>query len=85
VTIHESEFHLGHFEKPEKLVGHRSLESNLCFRIIDDKSWPEKRHCLRGYGGSLVVPSMVEHACDPNYSGGRDREEGSSRPAWANS
>jgi hypothetical protein len=27
----------------------------------------------------------VAHACNPNYSGGRDQEDGSLRPAQANS
>jgi hypothetical protein len=27
----------------------------------------------------------VAHACNPSYSGGRDQEDGGSKPAWANS
>jgi hypothetical protein len=27
----------------------------------------------------------VAHACNPSYSGGRDQENRSSKPAWANS
>jgi hypothetical protein len=27
----------------------------------------------------------VAHACNPSYSGGRDQEDCSSKPAWANS
>jgi hypothetical protein len=27
----------------------------------------------------------VAHACNPNYSGGRDQEDCGSKPAWANS
>jgi hypothetical protein len=27
----------------------------------------------------------VVHACDPSYSGGRDQEDGGSKPAQANS
>jgi hypothetical protein len=27
----------------------------------------------------------VAHACNPSYSGGRDQEDHSSRPAWAKS
>jgi hypothetical protein len=27
----------------------------------------------------------VAHACNPNYSGGRDQEDHGSKPAWANS
>jgi hypothetical protein len=27
----------------------------------------------------------VAHACNPSYSGGRDQEGHSSKPAWANS
>jgi hypothetical protein len=27
----------------------------------------------------------VDHACNPGYSGGRDQEDCSSKPAWANS
>jgi hypothetical protein len=27
----------------------------------------------------------VAHACNPSYSGGRDQEDHSSKPAWANS
>jgi hypothetical protein len=26
----------------------------------------------------------VAHACNPSYSGGRDQEDYSSKPAWAN-
>jgi hypothetical protein len=28
--------------------------------------------------------ALVVHACNPSYSGGRDQEEFSSKPAWAN-
>jgi hypothetical protein len=28
---------------------------------------------------------LVAHACDPSYSGGRDQEDGGSKPAQANS
>jgi hypothetical protein len=28
---------------------------------------------------------LVAHACNPSYSGGRDQEDGSSKPAWENS
>jgi hypothetical protein len=28
---------------------------------------------------------LVAHACTPTYSGGRDQEDHSSKPAWANS
>jgi hypothetical protein len=28
---------------------------------------------------------LVAHACNPSYSGGRDQEDCSSKPAWANS
>jgi hypothetical protein len=28
--------------------------------------------------------SSVAHACNPSYSGGRDQEDHSSKPAWAN-
>jgi hypothetical protein len=28
---------------------------------------------------------QVVHACNPSYSGGRDQEDLSSKPAWANS
>jgi hypothetical protein len=28
---------------------------------------------------------LVAHASNPNYSGGRDQEDRSSKPAWANS
>jgi hypothetical protein len=29
--------------------------------------------------------ALVTHACNPSYSGGRDQEHHSSKPAWANS
>jgi hypothetical protein len=29
--------------------------------------------------------ALVAHACNPSYSGGRDQEECSLKPAWANS
>jgi hypothetical protein len=28
---------------------------------------------------------LVAHACNPSYSGGRDREDHGSKPAWKNS
>jgi hypothetical protein len=28
---------------------------------------------------------LVAHACNPSYSGGRDQEDCSLKPAWANS
>jgi hypothetical protein len=28
---------------------------------------------------------MVAHACNPSYSGGRDQEDGGSKPGWENS
>jgi hypothetical protein len=31
------------------------------------------------------VQVLVAHACNPSYSGGRDQEDRSSKPAWANS
>jgi hypothetical protein len=27
----------------------------------------------------------VSHTCNPSYSGGRDKEDGSSKPIWADS
>jgi hypothetical protein len=30
-------------------------------------------------------PGLVAHACNPSYSGGRDQEDRSSKPAGANS
>jgi hypothetical protein len=27
---------------------------------------------------------LVAHACNPSYSGGRDQEDHSSKPSWAN-
>jgi hypothetical protein len=30
-------------------------------------------------------PSMVDHTCNPSYSGGRDEGDCSSKSAWANS
>jgi hypothetical protein len=31
------------------------------------------------------MPAPVAHACNPSYSGGRDQEDCSLKPAWANS
>jgi hypothetical protein len=28
--------------------------------------------------------ALLPNACDPNFSGGRDQEDCSSKPAWAN-
>jgi hypothetical protein len=28
---------------------------------------------------------LVAHTCNPSYSGGRDQEDHSLKPAWANS
>jgi hypothetical protein len=33
----------------------------------------------------LEGQAPVTHACNPSYSGGRDQEDRSSKPAWANS
>jgi hypothetical protein len=30
-------------------------------------------------------PGTMGHTCNPSYSGGRDQEDHSSEPAWANS
>jgi hypothetical protein len=30
-------------------------------------------------------PSLVAYTCNPSYLGGRDQEDHSSKPAWANS
>jgi hypothetical protein len=27
---------------------------------------------------------LVAHTCNPSYSGGRDQDDGGSKPAWAN-
>jgi hypothetical protein len=32
----------------------------------------------------LISQAPVAHACNPNYSGGRDQEALGSKPAWAN-
>jgi hypothetical protein len=32
-----------------------------------------------------LQPGAVAHACNSSYSGGRDWEDGGSRPAWAKS
>jgi hypothetical protein len=39
-----------------------------------------------GYGFKIVHMSWapVAHVCNPSYSGGRDQEDRSSKPAWAN-
>jgi hypothetical protein len=29
--------------------------------------------------------ALVAHACNPSYSGGRDKEDHGLKPAWANS
>jgi hypothetical protein len=34
---------------------------------------------------AMGLLGTVAHACDPHYSGGRDQEDGSSKPAQANS
>jgi hypothetical protein len=34
---------------------------------------------------TLHCRASVAHACNPSYSGGRDQEDHSSKPAWANS
>jgi hypothetical protein len=31
-----------------------------------------------------VSQALVAHACNPSYSGGRDQEDRSPKPAWAN-
>jgi hypothetical protein len=42
--------------------------------------------CLAGLlKWSLPCQVPVAHACNPSYSGGRDQEDLSSKPAWANS
>jgi hypothetical protein len=43
---------------------------------------------LSGLGLCYIVKKILyswTHTCNPNYSGGRDQEDHSSKPAWANS
>jgi hypothetical protein len=39
--------------------------------------------CRGGKSNSWQV--LVTHTCNPSYSGGRDQEDRSSKPIWANS
>jgi hypothetical protein len=34
---------------------------------------------------TITSQALVAHSCNPSYSGGRDQEDHSSKPAWANS
>jgi hypothetical protein len=33
----------------------------------------------------IIELVLVAHSCNPGYSGGRDQENGYSKPTWANS
>jgi hypothetical protein len=33
---------------------------------------------------SILSQALVAHACNPSYSRGRDQEDGSFKPPWAN-
>jgi hypothetical protein len=43
------------------------------------------RHCLKSLKKKKKSQALVAHPCNPNYSGGSDLEDHSSKPAWANS
>jgi hypothetical protein len=53
-----------------------------------DKGLLVSRKCT-SLGGLLKVLKIswasVAHICNPSYSGGRDQEDRSLKPAWANS
>jgi hypothetical protein len=35
------------------------------------------------YQKEFQSQALVAHACNPSYSGGKDQEDRSSKPAWA--
>jgi hypothetical protein len=48
----------------------------------------KKKNSSKPFFASLRIiwsQALVAHACNPSYSGDRDQEDGSSKPAWANS
>jgi hypothetical protein len=56
--------------------------------FLGSKKWPLETWCsilqpLECYRSHPVLPGTVAHACNPRYSGGRDWEDLSSRPAQA--
>jgi hypothetical protein len=44
-------------------------------------TWPAPIHSSR----PIQSWASVAHTCNPSYSGGRDQEDHSSKPAWGNS
>jgi hypothetical protein len=44
---------------------------------------PTNTHYSQSLHSSQAPP--VAHTCNPSYSGGRDQEDRSSKPAWKNS
>jgi hypothetical protein len=40
---------------------------------------------LSGLSSKEITRALVAHACNPSYSGGRNQEDLSLKPAWANS
>jgi hypothetical protein len=68
----------------------------VCFSDSGPSTLKHSNSCEEGAGGPLcigVLPGKellfelgtVAHACNPNYSGGTDQEDPSSKLAWANS
>jgi hypothetical protein len=50
--------------------------------LYDNRAMTPAEIVLRRGKGSHM---WVAHACNPSYSGGRDQEDCTSKPAWANS
>jgi hypothetical protein len=55
---------------------------NVYGQVIFGKSPKTTQRGIKNFFNSWAP---VAHACNPSYSGGRDQEEHSLKPAWANS
>jgi hypothetical protein len=58
--------------------------------MLNPYNQPISRRCLAASTIGLFKKNFkrlvpVAHACNPSYLGGRDQEDLSSKPAWANS
>jgi hypothetical protein len=77
---------------PGYVLGSSSLSAS-------EAPWPLNKYSLLGKWGleasgetlseKLTISKRwlgpVPHTCNPSYSGGREQEDGGSKPAWANS
>jgi hypothetical protein len=71
---------------------HKLILFHICFiHRLEELKWHQLSYAeVNMVLSSLLLrkfnkPVLVAHACNPSYSGGRDQEDRSSKPAQANS